>query len=166
MIIIKKTFFKSTFILFLVACVLHFIYELSNKFLLIGFISPINESIFEHTKLIFFPLLVFYLSYYLVNKSKLDINKYFTSTILSLLLGIILVPMIYYGYSGGFGSSILAVDILITYIVFLITNIFFYTNYNFYNISIKKEISIIFIILICIFYGYATINKIDFPIFN
>lgn len=165
MIEIKKVFLLSPFILFILAALLHFTYDFTNQLFVIGFISPINESIFEHTKLIFIPLLLFYSLYYVKNKNSLDQDKYWFSSLISLILGIILVPMIYYSYTESFAVSLLVVDILITYVVLFLSNLFFYNYYNFYNFTIKKEISTLFIILIFLFYIFASVHQINLPIF-
>lgn len=36
--------------------VLHFTFEWSNNNILVGTFSPVNESIWEHLKLLFFPM--------------------------------------------------------------------------------------------------------------
>ena len=40
---------------------LHFLYEFTGKSMWAGFFSPINESVWEHMKLAFFPLVVYVL---------------------------------------------------------------------------------------------------------
>ena len=40
---------------------LHFVYEWSGESLLVGIFSPINESVWEHLKLLFFPMSVWIL---------------------------------------------------------------------------------------------------------
>ena len=48
---------------FLMVCALsgvfHFIYDWSGKQAWIGFFCPVNESTWEHLKLLFFPVLIF-----------------------------------------------------------------------------------------------------------
>lgn len=160
-----KVFIKSTFILFISACFLHFVYQWTNNNYLIGFISPINESIFEHTKLILIPLFVFHILYYVKNKNILDINKYSFTTLLSIILGITLVPMLYYFYTESFGIESLVIDISITYIVFLITNIFFYTYYKYGGFYLNFKVSSFLVLGIFLFYMYATTHTINLPIF-
>lgn len=164
-IIIKKYFLITPFIMFILACGLHFLYDFTGKLTIIGFFSPINESIFEHTKLIFIPLLIFYLIYYFKNKEILNQNKYLFSMLISIILGIILVPMLFYFYTESFGLESLIIDISITFIALALANLFFYEYYNFHNFAIKKEISITLLIFLFIFYMYATVNTINLPIF-
>lgn len=165
MITIKKYFFITPFIMFGFAFLLHFMYDFFNHATIIGFISPINESIFEHTKLIFIPLILFYLIYYFFNKRNLDKDRYFFSMLISVILGIILVPMIYYFYTESFGIESMIIDISITLIALGFANLLFYNYYNLHNFTLKKEISIALILLIFAFYIYTSLNPIDLPIF-
>lgn len=151
--------------MFLSAIILHFLFDLTGKNILIGFISPINESIFEHTKLIFIPLIICYLIYFNKHKNSLDKNRWFFTSLLSISIGIILVPMIYYGYTESLGIELIYIDILMTLIILFISNIFFYVYYNNYNFAIKKELSIIILILLFVFYAYASLKQINLPIF-
>lgn len=43
---------------------LHFVYEWSGNNPFVGFIAPVNESVFEHLKLVFVPVLLFTLLQY------------------------------------------------------------------------------------------------------
>ena len=43
---------------FILGILLHFTYELSNKNMLVAAFSAINESVWEHLKLLFFPMLL------------------------------------------------------------------------------------------------------------
>ena len=50
--------------LFAIGAVFHFIYKWSNNSRIVGLIAPVNESIFEHSKLLLFPLILVYTIYY------------------------------------------------------------------------------------------------------
>lgn len=165
MITIKKYFTITPFIMFVLACGLHFLYDFTGELPLIGLISPINESIFEHTKLIFIPLLIIYSFYYFRNKEKLDTNRYFFSMLISIILGILLVPMIFYFYTEGFGVESMIFDILITLISLGLSNLLFYNYYNLHNFTFNSKVSITLLTLIYLFYIYATFNIINMPIF-
>ena len=45
---------------------LHFVYEWSGESLFVGIFSPINESVWEHLKLLFFPMSVWILIGYFI----------------------------------------------------------------------------------------------------
>ena len=44
-------------LLFIIGSVFHFIYELTGKNIIVGLISPVNESIFQHIKMIILPII-------------------------------------------------------------------------------------------------------------
>lgn len=43
----------NTIILGIVACISHYVYDLSGNKLIIGLFNPVNESVWEHLKLMF-----------------------------------------------------------------------------------------------------------------
>ena len=50
---------------------LHFVYEWSGESLFVGIFSPINESVWEHLKLLFFPMSVWILiGYFIFGKAR------------------------------------------------------------------------------------------------
>ncbi len=82
---------------------LHFLYDWSGGSILIAPFSGVNESTWEHMKLLFFPLFVFALiEYRFVGKSRED---YWCIKLSGTLLGLFLIPALYYGYTGAFGVS-------------------------------------------------------------
>ena len=57
-LLIKKNIFYGILFISLLGCILHSVYDLSGKLIIIGLIAPINESIWEHLKLAFFPTII------------------------------------------------------------------------------------------------------------
>lgn len=108
----------------------HFFYEWSGKNALIGLFSPINESTWEHMKLVFFPVLFYTLFLtpllrLLMQKrknsqtastaipKKWDKFTFRSSLLLGNLLGTLSIPLFFYTYSGILGKNLLFIDILI-----------------------------------------------------
>ena len=82
---------------------LHFAYEWSGNNRIIGLFSATNESTWEHMKLVFFPTLIY--SLYMNAKLK-DTYPCMTSALLAgVLLGTVLIPVIFYTYSGILGKN-------------------------------------------------------------
>lgn len=52
----KKWILTGIPILFLTGSLLHFAYELSGKNILIALIAPVNESVWEHSKMVLWPV--------------------------------------------------------------------------------------------------------------
>lgn len=129
----KKYFIRGILFVSVLGTLLHFTHDLSDKNFFIGLFTPINESIWEHTKLIFFPM-IFY-SVYL--KKKLGNQRPCTrsATNFSAVLGVILIITLFYTYSGIIGFNIALADILIFYIATVIS---FFTAYKL-TISCKSD---------------------------
>ena len=91
----------------------HFLYDWFPS----GFtavIGAVNESTWEHMKLAFWPMLLFavaeFLEYGKRSKSFVPIR------VLSILIAVLLIPILFYSYTGAFGKSVTALDILIFYV--------------------------------------------------
>ena len=55
----KYTIIGSTFFVLITGTLSHFIYEWSGNNFIVGFFFPVNESTWEHMKLVFFPMFLF-----------------------------------------------------------------------------------------------------------
>ena len=81
---------------------LHFLYELSGKKLWAAVISGVNESTWEHMKLLFFPMLTFAaLEYFFFG----DRRDFWLIQMKSIVLGLLLIPVIFFTYNMAFGKS-------------------------------------------------------------
>lgn len=102
----------------------HFLYNFSKQNVIVGLFSPVNESVWEHMKLIFFPMLIY--SFVLINK----LQSYFpcikSSLFLGIIIGTFLIPILFYTYTSIIGYNKLIIDISIFYISVLIA---FYSAY-------------------------------------
>lgn len=114
----KKTLFKylvaGAIFVFLFGSLAHFVYDWTGKNFFVGFFFPVNESTWEHMKLVFFPMLV----WWIIVKPKLSKNyDCFTPALFAgVLAGIMLIPILFYTYRGVLGFGIQAVDIGIFYV--------------------------------------------------
>ena len=93
--------------------ILHFLYDWTNSSILALF-SAVNESIFEHMKLLFFPMLLFAVVESLFIGEKYD--DFWCAKLIGILAGMVLIPIIYYAYTGIFGVSADWFNIAIFYI--------------------------------------------------
>jgi hypothetical protein len=161
---INKVFIFSLPILYIIGSLSHFFYEWTNNNFLIGLICPINESIYEHTKLAILPLLLFYLVLFIKNRK--DKNKILLGFLISLLTTIILIPMLYYFYTSAFGFESTIIDILIFFVAITLGQLLSLHIYN--KILNVKSNGIVLIILITYFILNLifTINPPKLPIFK
>ena len=91
---------------------LHFTYRWSGRNPLNGLIAPVNESVWEHMKLLFFPMLLFGLWSLKGVTDACRLSAFHAG----LLMGTLLMPVLFYSYTSVLGRSILAVDITLFYI--------------------------------------------------
>lgn len=90
---------------------MHFAYEWSNQAFLIGLIAPVNESTWEHMKLLFFPMLLF--SIFCISRQKKKEPCICSGLLGGLLLGTFLIPVLFYTYTGLLGFHVLWMDIAV-----------------------------------------------------
>lgn len=96
----------------------HFLYEWTgNAFF--ALICPVNESVWEHLKLLFFPFLLWSLWCYI--RRKTDASLYFYSRLFAVLCGMLSIVTLFYTYTGIIGQHFLVLDILIFIIGTIIT---------------------------------------------
>ena len=89
---------------------LHFAYELSGQNPLVALFAPVNESIWEHMKIVFFPSLLFVLSGWAFFCHSTP--SFFGSFLTGVLTGTLSITVIFYTYTGILGNHDLILDIL------------------------------------------------------
>ena len=82
--------------------ILHFLYDWTGGSILVSPFSGINESTWEHMKLLFWPMFLFALIQRLLFK---DQHNYWCTKLAEILLGLTLIPVLFYTYNGAFGKS-------------------------------------------------------------
>ena len=112
----------------------HFFYQWSHENILIGLFSPVNESVWEHLKLLFFPAL----TYMFIEQKAMGkaMPGLFGKNLLGIFAGLLVMPLLFYGYTAFSGKSILLVDIGIFCVCVLRT---FLLPYKLRNRQISKE---------------------------
>ena len=100
---------------------LHFLYEWLGEAAWIAPFSGVNESTWEHMKLLYWPLFLFSLIQRLFFKDRQD---FWCIKLMHILLGLVLIPVLFYTYNGAFGKSPDWVNIAIFYISALLAFLF------------------------------------------
>ncbi|MFA9378811.1 MAG: DUF6512 family protein [Lachnotalea sp.] len=136
------------FIIFL-GTLMHFVYEWSNYNTIVALVAPINESIWEHLKLLFFPTLLYSIIEY--NRVGKNYSNYITSIAFGLIIGLLSIIVIYYTYTGIIGYNIFIMDILIFIVSVILTQYISYyvlTNNLFTQVSSTTSILLLIVILL------------------
>ncbi|MFT9494357.1 DUF6512 family protein [Anaerosolibacter sp.] len=163
---IRNWHIAGTVFIILFGTILHFVYEWSNNNTLVGIFGAVNESTWEHLKLLFWPALFFSIfEYLLIGKY---FNNYITAKAISLYVGLLLIISLFYTYTGILGRHYLAVDIAIFIISVMISqNIGYRIITSNGKVSrIGKIISLIAIIILIIAFGLFTFNPPQIPLFK
>lgn len=95
---IKKIQIFSIIITFILGTLLHFTYKLSGNNQLVGVFSAVNESTWEHLKLVFFPMLLTIITgYFYLGK---DVKNYVCSKTIGIIVSMSFIIVFFYTYSG------------------------------------------------------------------
>ncbi len=125
--------------------ILHFLYEWSNQNRFVALFSGVNESTWEHMKILFFPLFIFSLIQYWFFK---DYSPFFCVKLKGILLGLILIPVIFYTLTGIFGELYDWVNISIYFASALA--VFVFETMLFKNTSNTKNGTVCFVLILFI----------------
>lgn len=113
----EKWILKGIPILFIIGTVLHFTYGLLWKNPLVGLVSPVNESVWEHCKLVVWPIILWWSLYYIGpgKTENIQPDAWFTGALAALLTALLAIPLIFYFYTQAFGVELLWVDIALLF---------------------------------------------------
>lgn len=155
----KKVLFIETITIFLSMFLFHNIYNWFPNFLTASFF-PVNESLFEHLKLMFTTQIIISLIIYLILKLKrIKFSNYLLGLLISTIVTISLFFLIYLPIYNRFGENL-----FLTMSIYLITLII--GNIIFYLISKRKHefllnlISLVIISIIVVILIYFTFNPL------
>ncbi len=139
---------------------LHFTYDLSNHNKTVAIFSAVNESTWEHIKIALTP----YFIWTLVDGVRyFDNPNFFVAKLLGLLVIIIMMPLLFYGYQLFTKKTILAFDISIFFVTILLAQVVNYLVLKMKPFSMGiRHISITLYTVILVLYFLLTF----FPIKN
>lgn len=110
----------------------HFFYEWSGENHFVGLFFPVNESVWEHMKLLFFPSLTCYVALCFLKRDHEPCIVYAFPK--AIFLGTFLIPTLFYTYSGILGFTISFIDISTFYISVIVAYTYLYKT----TVSVKK----------------------------
>ena len=153
----------TLFIIFL-GTALHFTFDFSGRNPIVGAFSAVNESVWEHLKMPFWPSLLWMLiEMYPVRKA---VGNFFTSKVIGTIAMIVFIPAVFYAYTA-FTEENLAVDIATFMIAIVIGQIISYMLFKKGKPSKRTEtIAIIVIALLAVVFIVFTFYPPHFSIFQ
>jgi hypothetical protein len=145
--------------------VLHFVFEWSGSCEPIGIFAAVNESVWEHFKIAFWPALLYSLFEY-------PFLRHSTSNfIIAKAIGIYVMPItiavIFYAYTAVLGEEILIVDILIFIIAIALGQLASYKLLNMRRLPRwTDKVGLVLVILLAVVFGVFTFYPPHLPIFR
>lgn len=144
--------------------ILHFTYEWSRENVIIGLFSAVNESTWEHLKLVFFPMTwMAIIGYFVIGRRT---NNYWFAQTIGILVSMFFTIISFYTYTGIIGTNFAVINIAI----FIISIVF--GCYVTYKLLISKKIykaelvSIIFLLIILFSFILYTFRTPEIAIFK
>lgn len=147
-------------ILIILSIPLHFIFDFTGNIPIIGFFAPVNESIWEHLKLSFFPIIFWWtIGYFLYYKNYyFKVRTWICSGIISSITSIIIITIFFYTYTGAFGVQFLFLDILSLFLGIVISQIlglYIYKNFKFSDfLSFTLYVLIVLLVILFILFTF------------
>ncbi len=134
----------SVIFTFILGTFLHFAYDLLGQNIIVASFSAINESVWEHLKLLYFPmLLTLIIGYFYIGK---NIPNFLCSKTVGTITSMLFTIIFFYTYSGILGKNIAIIDITSFFIATILGE---YVAYKLMNNMFKcnNKISIFVLIL-------------------
>lgn len=143
-------------ILFIIGSLMHFAYDWSGNLIIVGLFSPVNESVWEHLKLAFWPILFWWFAiYFLLRKNNnLSTSKWFVSCAVSESVCLLTIMSFYYTYTGALGIESLILDIFSLFLGITLGQI---TALHIFKYTKTNKISFVFAFIILILMAIAFI---------
>lgn len=138
----------SVIFAWILGTILHFLYEWSGDNKIIASFSAVNESTWEHLKLVFFPMLITTtIGFWIIGK---DNKKFWCAKTIGIILAMSFIIVFFYTYTGIIGTNFAILDIGSFFVAVILGEYVAYkimTNEE-YNLKCNKKIATIG--LICI----------------
>ena len=160
---LKKLKIIDIFVLMFISFIAHNIYQYFPS-ILVAIFFPINESIFEHMKIIFTSLILTSLIDYIILKlNNISINNFRFQTFITPFISIPIFLTIYLPIHYLLGENLI-VTLIILFMTYIISQVISYILLNHKEIPIINQISIPLIILVYFNFLVLTLipNKDDF----
>lgn len=151
---LKKVKIFSGIIIFLLTVLLHFIYEAYPNFIF-SVIAPVNESIWEHMKLIYTSFIIYGIIEFLFIRRRVKFNNYLFQLFLVPVIGIISYLILYLPAFNIFGENLIF-NIFLLIVIIALEEVISYYILKMHNIKSGRVIGLIGIVLGYVLFFYFT----------
>ncbi len=153
------------FFVSVVGTLLHFLFDWSGENPLVALFAPVNESVWEHMKLVLWPMAVFALAEY--RSIGKEIGRFWCAKLKGQLTALMLIPAVYYIYTGALGTHWMLFDIAI---FFLATGAGFWVETRTLTqgkpCRIPNKVAAGLIVLILVVFALVTFLTPQIPLFQ
>lgn len=144
---------------------LHFLYDWTKQSIIVAPFSAVNESIWEHMKLLFFPMFIFALAEYkFIGR---NFESFWCAKLVGTITGLLLIPIIYYTYTGVFGVNADWFNIIIFFIAagtaYCLENLLLKNKLNFCK---SPFIAFVILCLVAVLFVVTTFVQPKIPLFQ
>ncbi len=162
---LKKIKIISVFGIFALTFILHFLYQFIPSTFTAMF-SPVNESIWEHQKMLFSSVIIYgIIDYILLKNFKIKYNNFYIALFVSSIIIIPAFLIMYLPLYFKIGQSMF-MNISIMFLAIIVSQYVSYKILSMYNDSYSKNLISIFLIGICfVVFSYFTYYPIKTKIF-
>lgn len=162
---VLSTEMLGTIFIILLGSALHFTYASSGNNAVVGSFSPVNESVWEHLKMVFWPSFFWILIAKFPLRS--SISNFFSAKTIGTYVMVITIPAVFYSYTALVGQSILAIDIVTFIIAVIIGQFVSYKLFKFDKVEESTErIALVALLLLAAFFVVFTFYPPHLPIFQ
>ncbi len=152
-------------IISIVGSLLHFFFDWAGKWPPIGAIAAVNESVWEHFKIAFWPALLYaVLEYAVVRKST---KNFFIAKAVGIYAIPVIIAIIFYSYTTVIGHSILAIDISSFIVAIAIGQLISYKILTSHQLPVwTNNLGVILLVLLAIAFIIFTYLPPHLPVFK
>lgn len=144
--------------------ILHFLYDWLNGAVWIALFSGVNESTWEHMKLLFWPMFIFAIVQSFFFR---DYPNFWCIKLRGILLGLVSIPIIFYTYNGVIGKSPDWINIAIFFVCAAIAYIYELSQLKSKNAHCKSSrAAFIALCIIALLFMIFTFNTPKLDIFK
>ncbi len=151
----------SIFGIFLISFIVHFVYSLFPN-VLFSIFFPVNESIWEHMKMISTSIILYgIIDYILIKKNKIVVNNFKSQLFFTSFIAVFIYLIIYLPIYSLIGEKLI-ISILLLFIVYAIISYISYMMLSSPSYNVFNFLSVYLIIIMYFIYTYLSY----FPIHN
>ncbi|MBQ9097395.1 MAG: hypothetical protein IJY55_03280 [Clostridia bacterium] len=140
---------------------LHFLFDWTRGSILVAPFSAVNESIWEHMKLLFFPMFLF-----AIIENRYFKEDFWCTKLIGIVTGTVLVPILYYLINGIFGPVLDWVNIAIFFVSVAIAYVL---ETKLFETSIKCTYTCAALTILCLIaliFAVLTFVPLRIPLFS